>query len=103
MVTKLSILLKVGQMLNPGSLQDIQQHHVDSQIHFRKRDQLLSQHSKPQGWPPRDSAMPSSPGITFIENPSFIKHGLAIYIFLICFAKLHSQNFVYKPHVSSNH
>lgn len=78
MVIKLSKLLKLGQMLNPGSLQDIQRHHVDSQIHFRQCDQLLSQHTEPQGWAPRDSAMHSRPGITFTENPSFIKHGLVI-------------------------
>lgn len=103
MVIKLSILLKLGQMFNPASLQDIQWHHVDSQIHFRKRDQLLSQHSEPQGWVPRHSALLSSPGITFIKKPSFIQRDLVIYIFLICFAKLRSQNFAYKPCGSSNH
>lgn len=103
MVLKLSKSLKLGQMLNPGSLQDIQWHHVDSQIHFRKRDQLLTQNSEPQGWAPRDSATLSRPEITFIETPSFIKHGLVIYICLICFAKLRCQNFAYKPCGSSNH
>lgn len=103
MVIKQSKSLKLGQMLNPDSLQDIQWHHVDSQIHFRKRDQLLSQHSEPQGWAPRHSAKLSRPGIAFTENPSFIKRGLVIYICLICFAKLRSQNFAYKPCGSSNH
>lgn len=99
MVIKVSIQLKVGQMFNPASLQDIQGHHVDSQIDFRKRDQLLS----PTGLGSKDSAMLSSPGITFIENPSFIKHGFVVYISLICFAKLRSQSFAYNPRGSSSH
>lgn len=39
----------------------------------------------------------SSPGI------AFIKHGFVISISLICFAKLHSRNFAYKPCGSSSH
>lgn len=33
MVIKLSISLTLGEMLNPGSSQDIQWNHVDSHVH----------------------------------------------------------------------
>lgn len=44
-----------------------------------------------------------TPEITFIENPSFIKHGFVVYISLICFAKLRSQSFAHNPRGSSSH